>query len=458
MGREHTRRCFLGGASTLLGFGSLGGTALADTPTDSGEFSPTVHGFGFRNWGNQSQYFESPPAPPRENLPEKVQVGWKTHAKAILGQNTSNVPELLFEAIATQLKLAVTQRAGTNGHCYGMVLAAQAYFEEPDAIPVDRSVASEIESPVVPVESDDAPVYDDIVQLQAAQFLRLRVWLGRIPFVYPAWIDTQAVVRDIRAAVRELGSAAIMVFNHGSSAAHQVLVYDVSETDEAVVMDVYDPNRPAHAYRGERPTLRFERDGDELVMRPFQSGSYTYTRVLFNRHDRIERATGRRLSTPLDHLTVGQSKVREGLLPFGLVLVDSADVELSVVGPEGEAYDRLWAPHMDRTRGEYSRMRPLYGAKPGSYQIRVLGTGDTTYELQTVVVDAETALVEDSQQEAITPGELHAYELTVNDDGTGSVTRTGDSSVHPSVVGGAGAVGGLVLGALGYRVFAEDDQ
>ncbi|WP_267642139.1 hypothetical protein [Haloarchaeobius amylolyticus] len=458
MDRHLSRRAVLGGTSTLLGLASLGRRSRATPTTPPTRFDPATHGFGFRNWGTKSQYFAAPPTEPRGNLPERVRTGWRNHARALLGVQSISASTLLVEAIATQLRTAVTQRAGTNGHCYGMVLAAQSYFEDAGTIPVDREVASEIESPVVPVDTPETPVYDDIVRRQASQFLRLRVWLGRVPMVYPGWIDTTAVVRDIAASVRELGSAAVMVFTPGSLSAHQVLVSDVTETDGGVSMRVYDPNRPAWAYRHVEPTIEFEREDGRLVMQPYESGTTTYTQVLFNRHDRIERATDRDSATPLDHLTVEAETLREGALPLGLVLVDSDDVVLTVVDPAGEPGDRLRSPQMDRSRGEYARMRSLYGVAPGDYRIRVVGTDEATYGLRTLVADHETAIVDDARRAAIDPGEVHEYVLSVDDDRTGAVRRAGRGRLPPSVLGGAAAVGGLGVGAVGYRLLARDGR
>lgn len=320
---------------------STGVTGRASGRGESRAFAPVDHGYGFRNWASRDQPFEAPPNPSRQSVRERVRTDWRRQAHAVLGLDMVELPTQLTDAIATQLRLAVVQRAGTNGHCYGMCLTAQRYFERPETIPVDRQVASEIDDPTVPVEEPDAPVYEEIVQAQAAQFLGFRAWLGRRGMLRPGWVDTERVLRDVQAVIETSGTATLSVFDR-SARGHQVLAYGFEEHDDGVTIPLYDPNLPARAYHHERPALRFDRDGD-TTMQPYDG----YTNVLFNRYDQIERATGRQRPTPLDHTTV-----------------------------------------------DAATLRSLYGAPPGTYRIGVFGTGPTDYELTTSVNDTDGTVVE----------------------------------------------------------------
>lgn len=408
-------------------------------------FGPEENGFGFRNWSPASQYFEAPSEPSRASIRERIRTGWRDRSRELIGLDTSELPARAADAIATQLRLAVVQRAGTNGHCYGMVLAAQQYFERPETIPVDRRTASEIEDPTVPVEEPTAPVYEDIVRLQAEQYLRFRPWLGRRALLRPAWIDTGAVLRDVRSVIDALGSATLTLYD-GSLYAHQVLGYRYEGVGDGTVISIYDPNRPAVTYRGERPALRFTRDGDTVSMDAYGR----YTGVLFNRYDRIERATDREDASPLDHLTVDRSTLRASLFPLALVMVDTADVELTVVAPDGEELDRVRGTYMDRTREEYARVRSRYGATPGTYRIAVFGEDQVDYEVTTIVADDDGVVVDTTHDGTIEPGEFHEYDLEIAGSGRGSMDRQ-DGRLQRATLVGAGAVGGMAVGALGYR-------
>lgn len=442
MAHEVTRRRAL--LRTAAAAGALVGTAGASQTDHSarGEFVPSEHGYGFRNWGTVDKYFEDPPTPSRQSIRERIRTGWRDRLRADLSVDPAQFPGRLVEAMATQLRTAVVQQAGTNGHCYGMVLTAQRYFEEPSAIPVEKQVASEIETPVEPVEQPSAPVYDEIVRRQADQYLRPRSWLGRRAVLAPERIDTAQLLRDVRAVVEAVGTATLTIMD-GSLFTHQVLAYGVESVGAGVRIPIYDPNRPAAVYDGRRPALRFEPDGDGLSMRPY--GKYTH--ALFNQYDQIGRATDRNGATPLDHQTAGEQTVRESLFPLALVAVDTDDVGLVVTAPDGSRVDRVRATHMDRDPGGTDRLRSLYGALPGTYRIDVLGDTGTTYELTTTVVGLDGTAVDATETGSLDAGESHEYELTVTDD-DGTVGRAGGRS-WPLVAGGV--AGGLAVGALTHR-------
>lgn len=442
-----TRRRLLWGAASTLGVvGTVARTGRAYRQSEATGFAPASNGFGFRNWSPSDQYFEAPPNASRAEIQEHVRTGWRDEGETVLDVNTRRFPRRLIEAISTQLRQAVVQRAGTNGHCYGMVLTAQRYYERPETIPVDRPVASEIEDPTVPVDEPTAPVYEDIVESQAAQYLRFRPWLGRRAMLHPDWIDTGAVVRDAESVVDTFGTAALMLFD-GSLYAHQVLAHDVEERGDTVAIRIYDPNRPAVGYRSASLELLFDRDGETMAMRPHGR----YTGVLFNRYDRIERSTGRDHASPLDHLTVGPSTVRSSLFPVALVLADTEDVDLAVVAPDGTELERIRGTHMDSTRGSYARVRSLYGADPGTYRIGVFGDEATDYQLKTVVADPGGTIVDETHSASIEVGELHEYDLNIPAEGDGKVASADDGRLRGSLVTGGAAFGGVAAGALGYR-------
>ena len=444
MSRGVSRRRLLAAFAAAGGVsGSVSGLASAQREVDADGFDPVEHAYGFRNWSPEDQYFEAPPSPTRSELREHIRTTWSERARTSLGLGVTSLPRATVDAIAAQLRLAIVQRAGTNGHCYGMSLTAQRYFENPETIPVDRHLASEIEAPTVPMGRPEAPVYEEIVQRQADQFLKFRAFLGRRVFIYRHWLDTEAVLRDVRDVIETFGTATLILFNE-TRLSHQVLAYGFEERGGGVTIPIYDPNRPAATYRGTESELRFDRDGDTLSMRPYGR----YTGVVFSRYDRIGAATDRTRPGPLDHVAVDRRRLGESLFPLALIAASTEDVSLVVVDPTGQRMRRLRGTHIDESRGEYAQVCSRYGVEPGDYRISVFGTAHTDYELAASVTDAEEALVDEGRSAAIQPGEVHEYDLEVPEAGVGTLKRV-QSSIRSVHLLGAGAVG-TAAGAVGY--------
>ncbi|GCF13809.1 hypothetical protein Harman_17440 [Haloarcula mannanilytica] len=424
--------------------------ASAGQQRGSASFRPTEHGFGFRNWSLRDQYFEGPPDPEPETVRERIRSEWSDKARSVLGLDPAQLPTTLVDALARQVRAAVIQRAGTNGHCYGMILSTQRYFERPETMPVDRPTASDIEVPTAPLDAPEAPVYDDIVTSQAEQYFRFRSWLGRQIAVYTADADTAQLLNHVRAVIEETGKASLFLFNDSQSG-HQVLAYDYRTDGETVQIPVYDPNWSALAYQQRTPTLQFTRDGDTASMRPYRQ----YTNIVFNRYDQIEQATGRSDVGPLDHVQADQTTAREELFPTMVVTADTDAVNLTAVGPGGTELDRMTSEHMVRSRGRYPRLRRRHGATPGTYRLGVYGTDETEYELSVAVADPEGEIVDATQTASIGIDERHEYDLEVTAAGDGTLSRVRQSGSRPSVWTAAGAVGGAAIGALGYRTVSR---
>jgi len=448
---DRSRRGFLARVGTLAAASWVSTTtASAGQQTGSSSFRPTEHGFGFRNWSLRDQYFEGPPDPEPETVRERIRSEWSDKARPVLGLDQVQLPTTLVDALARQVRSAVVQRAGTNGHCYGMILSAQRYFDRPEMMPVDRPTASDIDVPTVPLADPEAPVYDDIVSSQAEQYFRFRSWLGRQMAVYTAEVDTAQLLDHVRSVIDETGKASLFLFNESQNG-HQVLAYDYQTDGETVQIPVYDPNWSALAYQQRTPTLQFTRDGNTASMRPYRQ----YTKIVFNRYDQIEQATDRSDVGPLDHVRVDQTTAREELFPTMVVTADTDAVNLTAVGPGGTELERMTSEHMVRSRGRYPRLRRRHGAAPGTYRLGVYGTDETDYELSVAVADPESAIVNVTQTAGIGVDERHEYDLEITDAGDGTLSRVRRSGSGPSVWTAAGAVGGAAVGALGYRTLSR---
>ena len=410
-------------------------------------FDPTRHAYGFRNWSTTNPYFEVPTDPSPPTVLDRIRETWPDAASETTGLGSLRLTGALLDVAAVQLRQAIVQRAGTNGHCYGMVLTGQRYYEKPEAIPVDAQTASDIPDPTVPAEEPRAPVYDEIVNRQADQFLKFRVWVGRKAMLYRQWLDTTALLGDVQSVIDRFGTAGLTLFND-TRYSHQVLAHEFTEDEDGVSIEIYDPNDSARTYRFERRTLRFDRGTDgSLSMRPYGP----YTGALFTRYDRIEMASDRSTAGPLDHLTVDGETLRETLLPLLFVCVDSPSVSLSVVGPDGEPVGRLRSVHMDRSRGDHPGLRSRYGASPGRYRVSLFGTESTDYELQARLVGPEGSRLDVTRSGSLDAGERRAFDLRVPESGGGRLSRA-DPGGPIARTAGTGAVG-AGIGGLGYYTF-----
>lgn len=451
---SQNRRGFL----RVLAGGIGGGTVVAGTTAGAvernAEFDPVEHGFGFRNWSTATMPFEPPPVqePTRPETRDRVSSGWRSPAARFLDLDFGAVPSALVNAIATQAWVALVQRSGTNGHCYGIALAAQNYYEQPEQIPLDRERSSEFLDPTEPIEDPrEAPVYQDVVRLQASQFLQFRAWLGRRLMLFPNRIDYERQVDALQAMLDRYGTASISVFD-GPTSGHQVLAYNVEDVNREVEISVYDPNDRAERYANRRRSVRLEHAGDGLTMQPYAD---RYDEFVFNRFDRVAAVTDQ--ESPLAFTDIDPETVVDSLFPMLVVTVDDPDVTVNVTGPNGRGARRLTSRFMDRTRGAIPRIRSRYGAESGTYQIGVVGQRDTEYELTAIAATPENRLLNQSVTGTIDAGEVRTYEATVSDGSeSGTLDRTNPGqSWRPTALGIAG---GAALGAGAYRYYQNRNR
>ncbi|MFC7138138.1 hypothetical protein ACFQRB_20000 [Halobaculum litoreum] len=449
----------LASVAAATGAGPLLAGEAAGRDGRDAAFDPTRHGFGFRNWGRATRYFDPVPAPERAWFRDRVRDGWREAARETLGLRPGDLPPVLVDAVATQLRTAVEQGAGTNGHCYGMVLTAQRYFDRPDAIPVDKRSASEIAHPTEPAASGEPAVYHEIVDRQVEQVTRFRSWLARRALLHPSWIDQAAVLRDVRAVVRETGTASVILFD-GSLTAHQVLVHDVTEVDGGVRLGLYDPNLSARTHERRRPTLEFVAESEGPRMVPYDG----FTGLLFTRYDQIDRATDRGRVGPFDHLRVAPERVREALFPVVQVTADDAAVDVYLTDPAGEPVRRLAGRSTARELGRTPRIGTCFGADPGEYSVTVAAREACEYTLRTVVADRAGALLDASGTERIGADEVSRCTITVPENGGDATVdhrRIGPGGDDPEAADtdgsdartAVGAAGGVAAGVLGTRAY-----
>jgi hypothetical protein len=447
------RRRFLQTAG-LGAFAANGLPAVASGGRPPDAFDPTRHAFGFRNWATDE------PAYPehehgrvaREEVRQSVESDWRGTFNDLFDVGVAGVANPLVDVVASQVRVAANQLSASNGHCYGMVFAAQRYFENPDALPEDVDAAAEVSNPEIPLDEPRGPIGDLVDEFQATQLLDVHAWLGRRRMLRPESVDYGSELAALTAVVDAFGTAGITLVDSSTRRSHQVLVYDYRRDANGVRLLAYDPNRPARAYRHDRVALRVDPGGS-----PPLRGYHDFDAFVFNRWDRAIEADA-------------ESRVpaREGSADsFGHLLdcavrftVDTCDVSLSVVDPDGNPVGRNRSPHMDTSRTEVSHTRYRYGADSGEYRVAVVGERPATYSLHAQAAGVDGSHLDRRVEASIDAGRVHEYAARVPEgpDGNGSFRRTDDAVLPPgltpqfdppSVV--AGALGGASLAYLLLR-------
>ncbi|MFC7009285.1 hypothetical protein [Halalkalicoccus salilacus] len=250
-GRDLSRRSFLAAASAGA-FASavplVHGSGTEDhaerTADESVEFDPARHGFGFRNWRVREGPYPGGDGDPEEEFLDR----WDEPFRQAFDSSLDSMPGRLREALARHAREGLLETTRTNGYCYGMVFAAQQYFERPGTLPDEFANASEVVHPEAPLSTSETPVLDDVVDYHTAQYLDFYAWFGRYALTRPSWIDLGEELRGLTAAIDRYGTAGITLVSSTSVRSHQVLVYDYDRRRHGVDLAVYDPNYAAATY------------------------------------------------------------------------------------------------------------------------------------------------------------------------------------------------------------------
>ncbi|KYH27777.1 hypothetical protein HAPAU_04450 [Halalkalicoccus paucihalophilus] len=390
----------LGGSKT----GSVGSTA-------DRTFDPTRHGFGFYNWRVRE-------GPYPGTVPDTVDDGWRESFENVFDRPISEFPGGFVDGFSRHAREGLLEAVRTNGYCYGMVFAAQRYFERPETIPGGFDTASEIAHPNAPQSIEETPILDDLVEYQTAQYVDFHAWLGRYALLDASLIDYDSQLADLLAAVDAFGTAAITLFSEESVRSHQVLVYDYERHPDRIVLLAYNPNYTAETYAEFTYTVEIDTSGETPVPQPVEYGA-GYDQFVHNEYDRLIRAR-RDPSGPLR----GGKSLSERV--FGTTLFVAADpaVETVVVDQTGRRLERTTGPEPLHYR---------YGVSDGTYRIALTGRGASEYALDVYVGDRYHGFLDETIEGTIAAGETERYAVTI-DDGSAALT-TG--------VGGTAALGAI---------------
>ncbi|WP_245998371.1 hypothetical protein [Halalkalicoccus subterraneus] len=390
--------------------GSRSGTVEPATAERS--FDPTRHGFGFYNWRTQKG--------PYPETDGEFEEGWRDSFVRVFDRPLDELPAGLLDRLEHHAREGLLEAARTNGYCYGLIFAAQRYFEAPETIPGGFETAAEITHPRAPLTTPETPVLDEIKEYHTSQYVDLDAWLGRYDLLDPTLIDYEAQLADLLAAVDAFGTAGITVFRTGTLRSHQLLVYDYDRRPGRTVLSAYNPNYTAEMY--ERFTYTFEIDtsGDDPVPQPIEYG-IPYDQFVYNDRDREIRARRERSGR------FG----RDGSLYdrlFGTTLFVSPGTELDalVVDPEGRP--------LSRTTGD-DPLHYRYGAPEGTYTIALTGRAATRYTVDVYANSRHDAALDETIEGSIAGGETDRYRVRID---------SGEAILEPGTTSAAalGVVGG----------------
>ena len=408
-------------------------------------FDPARDAFGFRNWSSAVPTYpgHDHDAVAEAEVRRFVRSGWPDTLRRTLGVALGPDAEALVASIARQLYVSANRRSASDGHCYGMTYATQAYFERPSTVPLGRSTASEFVHPETPVGEERSPVGRDIDVYQNLQLLDPNAWLGRRGLFAPGLIDLAASVRNVRAVTERFGTAGVTLLNTTTLKSHQVLLYDAVREGDRTRLGVYDPNYAARHYREEGPRhLEVVHGADGARMVPYGE----YDSFVFNERGRVIAARGRADAVP--GFDAGTAAIADWVLRPVVFTVEGESADVVVLDPEGRRVRREHATYEDPDRTPVCAMRYRYGGAPGDYRVAVLGRDGGEYTLRVDAATPSGGLLRTAASDVVAPGEAHLYRAQVprSTAGQGSLRRVRPGVGVPSsllVAGslvGAGAV------------------
>lgn len=394
----------------------LGGSKTGTLGSASTEraFDPTRHGFGFYNWRVQDGPYPETDEPP-------IETHWRESFERAFDRPIADLPDGLLEALSHHAREGLLEAARTNGYCYGMVFAAQKYFEQPETIPGGFDTASEITDPNAPQTTDKTPILEEIMEYHAIQYLDFHAWFGRYALFDSTLIDYESQLTDLYETIDAFGTAGITVFTEESVRSHQVLVYDYERYPDRTVLLAYDPNYTAESYERFTYSIEIDTTGETPKPKPVEYG-VPYDQFVHNEYDRLIREK-RESSGPL----VDDHSLYDRLFDTTLFVTTNPTVEAAVFDPSGRRLEHT-------TGGDSLHYR--YGASNGTYTISLTGQRSEKYTLDVYASSRHRTVLEDTIEGSITPGETLRYEITIDHDRASLETGLSGAAVLGVVGGG----------------------
>ncbi|AXG09651.1 hypothetical protein [Haloplanus rubicundus] len=378
--------------------------APEEPPNPLSDFDPAIHGFGFQNWSGEGEF--NPPHNHETIAEDTFNTQFEQEWLPELKQNTS-LP--LPASIATQIADALyeTLRQGpenvySDGHCFGMCLAAQQYFENgvPDTLPAEISAAADIPRPT----GEYADIGGEIDELHRSHALNSNTAVEMKQFLSPnssqneTAYDAEKEIEAIRSAIKQNGTALIGIGSSPSTSPddsylHQLVGYNVEvegeslESADTAYIDVYDPNYEADYYttNSQRLEIDISQPTDmPLVNNDGKGYIFRYQRFALVGPRRTDFRGAVIFTSKLwgDYL----ENVLENILGGYMIIWANSPVRINATAPDGTQL-----AHPDEPVDEIPPSEIVYlsEAPAGDYEIEVegIGTGDYMLNIKSSIKD-----------------------------------------------------------------------
>ncbi len=392
------------------------------TVMDSGQnsFDPEVHGFGFPNWGGTDgcRTEVTPTTRSRSCNSETFSLPFDnpltlTEARDYVNRSYSSLAPAIREIQARLLYQFVARQTVTDGHCYGMVFAAQQYFQTPEALPAGADTASDAPRPTGPFES----IGRQIRAYHTSQGISGEVY----QFLWGSKLGVVDLHNSKQVLMKTLDQQPTVpvALDSSTAGAHQLLVYDYSQANDSTTFDVYDPNYAADASTYD-PAVKNEIKGRRQLRVDSQTAELTGLYATYDTYAPLDVA----LNTTLVEGILTVNSLSELFAPLGNAISWelNSPASLTVDAPDTATVIRGAGELVDQSR--VADAATVIGAAPEEVGVAVNGRGTGEYTLTTYGVEEGTAVVEDQATGRITPEETIQYQVQpANGSGDGGLKR-----------------------------------
>ena len=373
------------------------------------DFDPALHGFGFPNWEGSTgtgatgvQFTLELGTQTKDDVWEAIDDSWTT--------SLTTAQQMLMTRIVYSW---IGGNAATNGHCFGMTFAAEAYFRDPSKLPAGVKAASEVPHPT----GRYADVGDRIRRLQTAQLLRAEPYWFVLLGLRWGLADHAESLERLTAAIESTGTAGIAL--DGESNAHQVLAYGYEQTTDATTVFVYDPTLEAAAYDDPEDVwaLSVDRESGEIL--EIRDG---YEEFLYYHPDLDLSVT--------DRLIDGRDRVLE-LLSNAIFLGLETSGKLEIAVPESVLIDRPGAEYADVESAHYGDVALILDP-PDEFSVTLNGKIGDEYVIEVLGL-RENELVVDNIVSGTIEEELLELVFSIDDTGAIIMDVIGSEDQHPGM-------------------------
>lgn len=342
----------------------------------TGEFDPTRHGFGFSNWdgttgtsGNGAEFIYEPGEVTRGEVRRAIENSWST---AFSEAKKRLMTRVVYSWIGGN--------AATNGHCYGMSFAADAYYQNTSELPPGVDTASEIPHPTGAYSA----VGDRIRRLQTSQLLRAEPYWFALLGLRWGLADHGESLQLLTEAIDATGTGGLAI--DGEANGHQVLAHGYERTNGVTTVSIYDPTYEAAAHEDPDAIWRLSVDRESGEITEIEEG---YDTFLY--HDPEMD------STVIDRILDGRERVVEQLSNAVFLGVDSGTLDIDapddviVDSPAAEFADPDSAPYNESflVVGSFDEVAvSLDGDTDEEFSLELFGLRDGEQVLEDVIADA----------------------------------------------------------------------